>query len=796
MRLPFRLGRSLEVCGTVLLFCAAAATHSSAAAAQDGIADSQSKILTVCAQPAAMPRTGKAPDGTPRGLDVAVAQLLARTLGRKIEFHWCASADCAWNCLREHRCDLALGQPRDSGPPRDVAWSVPYAGGQFGLVVRRDARGITSLADLLGKRIGIVTGTVALSEKDHTVARFKSSAELLDGFQASALDAAFLDADFAAWHLHEHPALPLRLVREYIPREHWNMALAVRSENGQLLVEINRALAQLAETGELRKAYSDLGVHFRPAFTDLDRKQAASNTWSRIQNRGEMVVSFDPANLPYSSAREDRPGFDVELARALAEQLHVKLRVEWIDVQHETAMGHLLQRECDLVMGAVFDPNAVDDDEELAQKVLYSRPYYGTGYVLVHRKDGPTVQSLSELTGAKSKRLGTEAGSVADYRLRQRGFLRQLFRNQLATLKALNDGAIDFAYLWANVGWMLHASPDFKLEILQGYLPEDHWNVAIAMRQGDDDFKQKVDAALTSLIGDGTVARMLTRYHMPDLRARSESKADKQGSAEGVIRHGVAERGREPQMQRVQSSRNAYEGLARIRSAGELVVGLDQNNLPFSAAHPVPAGLDYELAGLLAEQLGVSLRVYWAYSSHDSYPAHLASKKRCDVMLGVMPDDRFGQRVLYSRPYYFANYRLAVRSGEGAPVAEDTVAVEEGVAVRGLFQQKMQTYPSLEAILDAVASGRARAGYVISARGSWLAHERWPGKLLFLQPPDPVDRFPISAAVRKTDRDLKEAIDRAWDELDRSGRLAQVFARWHVPYDPVAHSETSRVPAR
>ena len=61
-------------------------------------------------------------------------------------------------------------------------------------------------------------------------------------------------------------------------------------------------------------------------------------------------------------------------------------------------------------------------------------------------------------------------------------------------------------------------------------------------------------------------------------------------------------------MQKVQASRNSYSGLARVRSAGEIVVGLDQNNLPFSTAHPEPAGLDFEIAGLLAKELGVRLR--------------------------------------------------------------------------------------------------------------------------------------------------------------------------------------------
>src|SRR5262249_58035141 len=155
------------------------------------------------------------------------------------------------------------------------------------------------------------------------------------------------------------------------------------------------------------------------------------------------------------------------------------------------------------------------------------------------------------------------------------------------------------------------------------------------------------------------------------------------------------------------------------RSTGALVVGLDQNNWPFSTAHPSPAGLDYEIAGLLAERLGVPLRVYWAYSAHDSYPSKLATKQLCDVILGVMPDDRFGQRVLYSRPYHSARFQLVVRSGEIAPTDKETIAVEEGVAVRGLKGRAARSYPSTEAVLEAVATGREEAGYVISTRRPW-----------------------------------------------------------------------------
>src|SRR3954451_23912274 len=97
-------------------------------------ADDKPKALTFCAEPAAMPRTGKATDDSPRGLDVAVARLVCKRLGRPVAVHWCANPRCSRNCLREGRCDVILGHPLDEGAPRDIAWSVPYAGGQFGLV--------------------------------------------------------------------------------------------------------------------------------------------------------------------------------------------------------------------------------------------------------------------------------------------------------------------------------------------------------------------------------------------------------------------------------------------------------------------------------------------------------------------------------------------------------------------------------------------------------------------------------------------------------------------------------------
>jgi ABC-type amino acid transport substrate-binding protein len=218
-----------------------------------------------------------------------------------------------------------------------------------------------------------------------------------------------------------------------------------------------------------------------------------------------------------------------------------------------------------------------------------------------------------------------------------------------------------------------------------------------------------------------------------------------------------------------------------------LVVGLDQRNLPFSTAHPKPAGLDYEIAGLLAKKLGLDLKIYWGYSAHDSYPSRLATRKFCDVMLGVTPDARFGKRVLYSKPYYLASYRLVVRAGASAPASIDDLgnaplALERGALVRGLPDAAIaRHYPSVDAILEAVVKDQVKAGYVISTRSQWLADRDWAGQLQFHEGAK-ADRFPICAVVRKTDGDLKKAIEHAFEGLARSGELSEVFRRWHIPY--------------
>ena len=341
MTSAIRFGRSSVVRPWCWSFVDALNAERAGGGDQDDGAAAPTKVLTVCAMPASMPRTDKAPDGTPRGLDVAVAERVGRVLGRTVEFHWCASAGCAWNCLPAGRCDVVVGQPHESGPPRDrgLERSLCRCPVRAGGPARSAGH---SLAGRPPRQTGRDRDRHGGPRRRRTTRSLASSRakRCSMGSQAAALDAAFLDADFAAWYLHEHPELELRLVPEYVPRERWNMALAVRAKDAQLLVEINRALAQLAESGELRKIYAEHGVPFRPPFTASTRnRRCARHLAAHPRPAASWSSAWTPPTCPTPAPRASARGSTSSWRGPWPSGLHVKLRIDWLDIQRETAVG-------------------------------------------------------------------------------------------------------------------------------------------------------------------------------------------------------------------------------------------------------------------------------------------------------------------------------------------------------------------------------------------------------------------------------------------------------------------------
>ena len=255
----------------------------------------------------------------------------------------------------------------------------------------------------------------------------------------------------------------------------------------------------------------------------------AETTWEQVQRNGVLNICIDIDNLPYSSADAKLPGIDVEVVQRLAEGLGVELKFHWLNTLRDSPLADMVRKHCDCVIGVPIDTRAMEETMQIGKRVDFSKPYLGTGYVLVERKHEKThrIKSLAEV---KAETLGVEAGSIAGYVLKQRGYDRRVYRSQIATLNAVQKGQVAYGMLWANAGWLIekgppnrkddaeHTAPVYaNLKLVEGYTPEPgfRWNVAIAVRKEEPDLLNAINAVIAEKLTGEQIRKICDKYHLP-----------------------------------------------------------------------------------------------------------------------------------------------------------------------------------------------------------------------------------------------------------------------------------------
>jgi polar amino acid transport system substrate-binding protein len=234
----------------------------------------------------------------------------------------------------------------------------------------------------------------------------------------------------------------------------------------------------------------------------LGAANATARTLEAIRQRGALTLCAHPNALPYASRHGAIPGFQVEIAGALAKQLGVSLEQHWVinSFQYRRA-------DCDIILDAIADRAAL---AEVGLRM--SRPYHRSGVVLaVGPKSG--VASLTEL--GPDLRVGVPVGSIASMTLGKRGVKSSPFAFEDDIMDALAKGEIDAAAVTpAAIGWFNKTHPDGRVRRIPAFEddPDLNWNVAVGMVGPDEKLRQDVDAALQALLADGTLAKIYARY--------------------------------------------------------------------------------------------------------------------------------------------------------------------------------------------------------------------------------------------------------------------------------------------
>jgi polar amino acid transport system substrate-binding protein len=229
---------------------------------------------------------------------------------------------------------------------------------------------------------------------------------------------------------------------------------------------------------------------------------AHAKPWDVIRSDGEISVCANPNALPYSSNKPDAPGFQLEIARALAQRLGVRLRVDWIVPRMRASTV-----DCDLLMDTIAVPGV----QPPSLKV--STAYYRGGVPLAFGRDQQTAPTYRVLK--QGTRVGVIMNSLASLVISKTAATMIPFGFESDMLEALARGEIAAAAASAaSIGYFNRENPQAKLQLVHAEddEPELRWPVAVGMRRADEELVQKVNAALAQLLADGTIAKIYARY--------------------------------------------------------------------------------------------------------------------------------------------------------------------------------------------------------------------------------------------------------------------------------------------
>lgn len=222
-----------------------------------------------------------------------------------------------------------------------------------------------------------------------------------------------------------------------------------------------------------------------------------------IQRRGVISLCAAPHALPFASKRGEPPGYQIELARVLAERLGVRLQVEWVILAFQYR-----RVDCDIVMDAIADPEAQNE-----VRLHLSKPYQRSGVALAVHPENNGVTGFDSLT--QQRRVGVLQGSLAHMYLEQRGARTVPFGFEDDMLQALAGGELEAAAATPlSIGYYNFAHPAAQMRLLYAYdaVPELSWNLAVGMRRSDQLLREAIDRAVEAMLDDGTFEKIYAEY--------------------------------------------------------------------------------------------------------------------------------------------------------------------------------------------------------------------------------------------------------------------------------------------
>lgn len=234
-----------------------------------------------------------------------------------------------------------------------------------------------------------------------------------------------------------------------------------------------------------------------------------SDLLKQIQERGEIVVATEGMWAPWTfhDEQDQLVGFDVEVARLVAEKLGVTAR--FVECEWDSIFAGVDAKRYDIAA------NGVEITDERAEKYDFSTPYGYIRTALIVRGDNEDINSFEDLAGKRT------ANSIASTYMT----LAESYGAEAVGVDTL-DQTIDMvlsgradATLNAEVSYYdyLRVHPDANLRVVA--LTEEASRVSMPMRKGAEtaSLLAAVNQAIDELRESGELSRVSIQYFGSDI---------------------------------------------------------------------------------------------------------------------------------------------------------------------------------------------------------------------------------------------------------------------------------------
>jgi polar amino acid transport system substrate-binding protein len=228
---------------------------------------------------------------------------------------------------------------------------------------------------------------------------------------------------------------------------------------------------------------------------------AHADALSDIKAAGVLKVGVFEDFPPFSSVGSDMglKGYDIDVARALAATLKVKL--ELVGVTGQNRIPYLTEHRVDVLMSVGKNPER--------EKVIAFTAAYAPYYIAVIGPHALSVTSVADLAG---KSIAVDRGTLDDTSVTQAapGADIRRFDNYSGVIQAFLSGQVQLLVVGNDVGADVLArrtdiKPEQKLQLLSS---PDH----LAVNKGEPALVKAFDDEIQHLIDDGELNKISTQW--------------------------------------------------------------------------------------------------------------------------------------------------------------------------------------------------------------------------------------------------------------------------------------------